>query len=399
MTENSTEPKPKTYRLKSMVLARILAEMTVLLILVTLPAVLTITGHLQGAPMTGKFLFFALSLISALILPAYAFITWRVVVDKNGLTAMSLAKHQRCEFADMKRLSRRSNWNWVRYVVEHANGELTFPIWLVGCNELVELLRAKLPGGGSGASNPFRKFSQDKISLLFQSMQAALGIGLVVVFWIFFTELAQEKTTNQTDLSIVLGFCLVITLIFLWRSLMIFLMPKSVELTPSGIVVDTMIFSRRITWQNVLNVKPALPLLPEGFMLKTAKGSFWIGNGMDAADELVASIRSKLPKEASKALPNSPSTQQDTAPATSVDIKPNESKQVSSTKIGWEQQTDFTPDGTKSMLPETSETNAAEQNVVTAEDESKASDTKRAPAGKKADRRFRKRKKKNPPQA
>lgn len=279
-----------------MVLARVFAEISVLLILVTLPAILAFTGHFQSSPMTAKFLLLALCLISGLILPAYGFITFMLVVDKHGITAMSLAKHQRCEFHQMRRLSRRSNWNWVRYVIEYQHGELSFPIWLVNCDELVEQIKKNLPAG-SGLPNPFRKFSQDKISLLFQCMQSLLGIGLVVVFWIFFSELTREKFTNQIDLAIVLGFCVVITLIFIWRSVVVFLIPKSVELTPSGIIVDTMAFSRKIGWQNVRSLKPAVPLLPEGFMLNTGKGSFLIGNGMDSADELVSAIRTKLPPD------------------------------------------------------------------------------------------------------
>lgn len=309
-----------------MVLARIFAEITVLLILVTLPAILALTGHFQTSPMTAKFLFLTLSLISGLILPAYAFITFVVVVDKYGITAMSLAKHQRCEFHQMKRMSRRSNWNWVRYVVEHQQGELSFPIWLVNCEELVETVKGKLPTG-SGLPNPFRKFSQDKISLLFQCMQAMLGVGLVVVFWIFFSELAREKFTNQTDLAIVLGFCVIITLVFSWRSVVVFLIPRSIELTPSGIIIDTMAFSRKIGWQNVRSLKPAVPLLPEGFMLTTGKGSFLIGNGMDSADELVSAIQTKLPPDPKRLAAAAKTTSRPAPPAplTAVsDVQPVE---------------------------------------------------------------------------
>lgn len=383
-----------------MVLARIFAEITVLIILVTLPAVLAVVGQLETAPMTGKFLIFSLSLLAALILPAYAFITWVVKVDQNGLTAMSLAKQQHCQWSSIKRIARRSNWNWVRYIVEHQDGEISFPIWLLGCDELIELIRSKLPKG-SAAGSPFRKFSQDKISLLFQCMQAALGIGLVVVFWIFFAELAQNQTTSQMDLTIVLGFCLLLTMVFLWRTSVVVLMPKSVELTPSGVIIDTMLFSRRITWENVLKIGPSWPLLPEGFMLKTAKGSFLIGNGMDAADELVASIKGKL--ESGKTLAEKLAT---AASPTPVQAKPNNDGIAASVKKLTQpsvEQTDFTPDGSKSIAPADFQKDFQKDSHKdtlkddTEEPDQEPTSTRTLPGGKKADRRFRKRKKKNRP--
>ncbi len=398
-----------------MVLARILAEISVLLILVTLPAILAFTGHFQSSPMTAKFLVLALSLISGLILPAYAFITFMVAVDKHGVTAMSLANHQRCEFHQMRRLSRRSNWNWVRYVVEHQHGELSFPIWLVNCDELLETIKKQLPAG-NGLPNPFRKFSQDKISLLFQCMQALLGIGLVVVFWIFFKELTGEKFTNQTDLVIVLGFCVVITLIFTWRSIVVFLIPKSIELTPSGIIIDTMAFSRKVGWQNVLSLKPAVPLLPEGFMLKTARGSFLIGNGMDAADELVSAIQSKLPPDP-KLLTAPERSAAKPAPPAPLNLSANERNQ-----IDLYEETSLEESSEETLLATTSEeapengdsadeTKAVQDTEVTTastEPEAADSNSKKSPSetsspsekitsGKKADRKFRKRKNKKKP--
>lgn len=417
MTNATTESKTKRYRLKSMVLARIFAEISVLLILVTLPAILAFTGHFQPAPMTAKFLVLALSLISGLILPAYAFITFMVTVDKHGITAISLANHQRCEFHQMRRMSRRSNWNWVRYVVEHQHGELSFPIWLVNCDELVETIKKQLPAG-SGLPNPFRKFSQDRISLLFQCMQALLGIGLVVVFWIFFRELTGEKFTNQTDLAIVLGFCVVITLIFTWRSVVVFLIPKSIELTPSGIIIDTMAFSRRVGWQNVLSLKPAVPLLPEGFMLKTAKGSFLIGNGMDAADELVSAIQSKLPADP-KLVSEVPKTGSKPAPPAPLSRIAMESSQknVSKEELAQAESTIETSSTTTSgeppgavdsvdqtedvLVTEVKNSSAEPEAVNSAAAETAPSETsspsKKMAFGKKADRKFRKRKNKKKP--
>ncbi len=287
------DKKAKRYRLKSMVLARIFAEITVLLILINLPAVLGMTGYLMKLPSYGTVVLFTLCVLSALLLPAYAYITWSVQVDSEGLTAIALARKQSCKWESVKRIARRSNWNWVRYVVEHNDGELTFPIWLKDCNELIETVRNRLPKG-AGTSPPFRKFSQDPISILFQCGQAALGVSLVVVFWFFFADLIKDKSINNTDSICVLVFCVIISAIFMWRTFVVILMPRSIRLTGPEVIVETLFFKRTVPWSDVLKIKPALPLLPDGFMLSTRKGSFLIGNGMDSADELVSAVKGRL---------------------------------------------------------------------------------------------------------
>ncbi len=386
-----------------MVLARMLAEATVLVSLVLLPGILFLTGHLAHTSITLKVVIFSLCVIAGLILPAYAFITWRVRVDQTGITTMSLAKKEHCPWAAIKRISRRSNWNWVRYVVEHEGGELSFPIWLIQVEELIDLIRDRLPKG-SGVGNPFRKFSQDRISLLFQCMQAALGVGLVVTFWFFFGDLAHSQSTNQMDLTIVLGFCSILTVIFLWRTIVVFLMPRSIELTPSGIVIDTMLFNRRIGWQNVLKIGPSYPLLPEGYMLNTERGSFLIGNGMDSADELISSLRGKIESAhliatTNGAKQNSGANQTDFKPDSSRSIIAESQSETKTTKSSESQnlasETDPAekPDG---MESEKLNLSVDEKENISPSNDKNTEKSKALPIGKKADRKFRKRKKNKP---
>lgn len=285
------------FQLKTMVLCRICAELTVFTILFCLPAILFILGKFDAVPLTGKIVVFALCGISSVFMPIYGFITWRVVVDDEGITAISLLQKQHLNWKGIKRITRRSNWNWLRYIIEHEEGELTFPVWLKNCDQLVELIRNRLPKGpgGGGTPNPFRKFSQDPTSLAFQLLQAVLGIGLVAVFWFFYAELSQQKSTSSTDSLMVLVFCVILSALSAWRTYVVALMPRSVELTPSDLVINTLFFSRKIAWTDVRKIAPSVPLLPEGFMIKTNKGSFLIGSGTDSLDELVSSAQGKLP--------------------------------------------------------------------------------------------------------
>ena len=67
-------------------------------------------------------------------------------------------------------------------------------------------------------------------------------------------------------------------------------MPKAVQLDPAQLTVRTLFFERRYGWDEIISVKPPFPLLPEGFILKTKKGSYLVGTGMNAADELQETV-------------------------------------------------------------------------------------------------------------
>lgn len=296
----NTKGNAVRFQLKTMVLCRICAELTVFTILLCLPAILFILGKFESIPLTGKIVVFALCGISVVFIPIYGFITWRVIVDEEGITALSLLQRQHLSWHGIKRITRRSNWNWLRYIVEHQDGELTFPVWLKNCDQLVEIIRNRLPkgAGDGGIPSPFRKFSQDPISLAFQFLQAVLGVGMVAVFWFFFAEISQQKSTNSTDSLMVLIFCVILSGLSAWRTFVVALMPRSVELTPGDLIINTLFFTRKIAWSEVRKVAPSVPLLPEGFMIKTSKGSFLIGSGTDSLDELVTSVQGRLPPEA-----------------------------------------------------------------------------------------------------
>jgi hypothetical protein len=95
---------------------------------------------------------------------------------------------------------------------------------------------------------------------------------------------------NKTDLLTLLAFCVVLTIALVWRTLVVVLMPKSIELTQSGIVLQTLFFEKRMDWSDIRGTRIPFPILPEGFMLNTKHGSFLVGSGVDASDELKEAI-------------------------------------------------------------------------------------------------------------
>ncbi len=296
MGAKKNDDNKNIYRLKTMVLARVLAEATVLLLLMLSPAILFILGKIALVPVMLRAVLFVLAAMAGILLPAYGFITYQVQIDDKGLKTRSFFRQQGCEWTQIKSLTRRSNWNWLRYVVEYEGGELSFPAWLNSCELLVESIRGHLPGGGGQSRNPFRKFSQDTTALIFQLIQAAAGVLFVTIFWVFYASVAASSTTGVSDKGMILGFCIIASAILVWRTFVVIQMPNSIELTATELIVRTFWFAKNVPWDSVKKVGAPFPLLPDGFMIATGKGSFLVGEGMDSADELLSAIKSELEK-------------------------------------------------------------------------------------------------------
>jgi len=280
-----------------MVALRLCAETSVFVILLALPLVLLLLGKFWALSFTCKLIVSVLGLSGLVMLPVYGFITFKVTVTGDELTTHAVFSRHSCSLATVKGLARRSNWNWIRYVVEFEGGELTFPIWLKNCDDLVQLVRAHIPSGEGGKRSVFgRQFTQDPVSLIFQIGQATAGLIFMGVIWFFAASLYHSGTAgiSSTDELLVIVFAFIISSILLWRTIVVALMPIKVQVKNDELLLQTFFFEKKLTWKEIKTVKEPFPLLPEGFMIHTSRGlTFLIGNGMDSADELADSIKEK----------------------------------------------------------------------------------------------------------
>lgn len=294
MTLQKPPPTVRKYRLKPMVLARVFAELTVLVLLVGLPILLWCTGRMAILPAAGKAVIFTLSGIGLCLLPWFGFVTYQVNASETGLVALSLFKKQSCQWQQIRGLTRRCSNNILRYVVElDDKSEFTFPVLLKGCEALVEEIRRHLPAGsGAPPKNPYRLFRNDPLAMVVQFLQAAACMFFIVVIWIFCSN--TMRTMHNSDVYAVIAFSILCTAALGWRCFVVALMAKTVELTRDAIVVSTLFFQKTYPWNEVQSVKMPFPLLPEGFMLHTKKFSYLISTGMDAGDELQDAIKGKL---------------------------------------------------------------------------------------------------------
>jgi hypothetical protein len=293
MTEAKAKPIVRKYRLKAMVLARVFAEISVLILLVALPILIQVMGKMSLLPIGGKAVLIGLAIIALCVLPFFGYITYQVNTDDAGITTLALLSKHSCLWHEVKALTRKSSNSWVRYVVEHDGGELSFSPLLRSADVLVQEIRAHLPDGSGIASNPYRMFQSDPSAFMVQCVQSLAGIVFVCIGWFLFAG-TTSKAGHSGDAEILFGFCAVCTLVFIWRTVVVALMPKTVELTRDQLIVRTYFSEQRYPWGDVKSVSAPFPLLPEGFLIKTKKFSYLVGSGMEAGDELEEAIKAKV---------------------------------------------------------------------------------------------------------
>lgn len=295
----STTQDVRKYRLKGIALLRMFVEIAGLVMLLVMPAMLHFAGKLALLPQTGKIAVFALAVVALCILPCFGFVTFLVTTSSAGLTTIAAFSKQSCRWDEVREISKRSSYNWLRYVVELENKTtLTFPVLLNSCDQLVAEVRSHIPGAGAGVPrSPYRAFAADPFALAFQLLEAFVGVFFLFICWVFCASVM--KGTNSSDVVTIVVFCVVCSIALLWRTYVVALMPKVVNLEPDRVSIRTLFYEKHYDWADMVSVKPPFPLLPEGFMLKTRKGSYLIGSGMNQSDELQQTISQRLPKPAS----------------------------------------------------------------------------------------------------
>lgn len=276
-----------------MVFARMLSEITLFIIFMALPVVLLALGKFMQLSIPGRAVFITLAVLGLCLLPFYGFITWQVVIDARGVTCASLFKKQFCEWSVIRGLSRRSSWNWLRYVIETQDGEISFPVMLKDCDELVDTIRALLPVGGPASRGTNKLFEHDTFAAIWQVAQIVYGFVFIAIVWTFFASLHVK---SSSDWWLLLTFCVAVTVVLLWRTVVVALMPLRVEITSDKLMLKNLFFERGYPWADLRGIKPSSPFLPEGFTIKTPRWSYLVGSNMNAADELQEILIEKIPE-------------------------------------------------------------------------------------------------------
>ncbi len=284
------------YRLKTMAMVRVVSEVSALALFICLPFVLLLAGLMPGLDLLVKVAVILGSVFSGLMLPAYGFITWQISVSETGLVGWSLIKRRQLAWTQLNRLSRKSNFNWQRYVLDYEGGDITFPLWFERLDELIATIREHLPLDLSpgDVDEGSREFKQDTISFLMQISQVSFGIVLSVVAVYFASDLLSSNKSSIWDSLLVIVFALLLSLSMFWRAIVVALMPRKILIDGNGLQLENIFFKKKIGWNKVEQMNASSPLLPEGYLLETKEGSFLVGSGFDSLDELVEKVRKQI---------------------------------------------------------------------------------------------------------
>lgn len=281
------------YRLKTMAGARVVSEVSALILIFCLPFALLLMGIFATLDLVIKLAVVLGACAACFLLPAYGFVTWQITVTETGVVGWSLVKRRNIEWASLKKLTRKSNFNWQRYVLEYDGGDMTFPLWFDRCDALVNEIRSRLPADFSPSKSGDRVFKQDTISYFMQISQVGFGLILAITAAFFSVHLLSQSRTSIWDSLLVIVFVLLLGLCMFFRSIVVALMPRKMVVGPDDLQLETVFFKKKIEWNKIEGLKASNPLLPEGFMLDTREGSFLIGTGFDALDEFVQAVKEK----------------------------------------------------------------------------------------------------------
>ncbi len=303
----------KTYKLKPIIAARLGLEITVALILVLLPFVLTYLGIYQALSIIIKIILPVLSFISLLILPAYGFTTWKVKIDHEGISTHALFQKHFVEWDKISGLFLKTNWGWRRYIIECKSNQtakdnnkwslfkdfnsISFPVWLTNVQELVESIRSHLPNRGRSNKSGNKIFTQDIISIAIQFIKLSASMLFVALLWFFFLSTFKQGTanhisSNSIDQIIVLVVCSILTLIVLLQAWLIISMPKAITLSPNRIYIQTCFFHTTLTSNEIKHIYNNILFLPnDGLLLLSTKGLFYVSAYINDFDELTEGLR------------------------------------------------------------------------------------------------------------
>lgn len=282
------------YRLKTMAGVRVLSEVVALIFLICLPFVLLLTGVFTSLDLVVKLAVAFTSVFSVLLLPAYGFITWQINILETGLEGWSLIKRRKINWVDLKKLTRKGNFNWQRYVLEYEGGDMTFPLLFERSDELISRIREHLPQDLSPVAAGPRVFRQDSISYLMQFLQVLFGLILSGTAGFFASHLLSGANASIWDSLLVMIFALLINLCMFYRAVVVALMPRIVVIDQDYFEMETLFFKKKMGWQKIERLEASNLLLPEGFLLDTREGTFLIGTGFDELDDLVVQVKKKL---------------------------------------------------------------------------------------------------------
>lgn len=287
--------KSKTYRLKAMVMARALAELTVLVILFFLPMSLCFkpVQNLQ----------FFIKAAICLLSPVSAFVLWRllktpfqVTVSEAGLSLRSLIQKKTLLWSQIRTIRLARRLAWPEFVLELEASSLSFPALLASSSELLESIRERLPNRGkSQIESRTSIFKISAQSLFADITKICFQIILLAVFLCFcFWQKGSASSSNE-DLLIIFSAAALFAAALGWRLFQFLSMPVFLQFKDgSELEMKTLSgIKKTLDCRSLDKFSKTGSFYPEGIFLFAGKKRVLISASFDAFDELAEELSRK----------------------------------------------------------------------------------------------------------
>ena len=287
----------KSYFLKTALIARGLAELSVLAILSMLPVGLLVSKHFFALHLILKIALCCLSPISLLGIWGLIQIPFRVSVDDFGISVRSLARKNFLAWEEILSLKQASPYGLKQYVLTGKSSSLSFPRMLNNVSDLVSSIKARIPALSSATISDGKIFCLPRVSFLLDCFKWLLQLAFAGFFAQFACTLAISEKNSQGDLFIIYLAAASIFIGVLWNLAQLLRQPHRILIEKDGLVLSSMFSKAKIAWTELRSLKQAGVFHAEGLALGSTKGSYVLSADINEIDELAELISAKMKLE------------------------------------------------------------------------------------------------------
>lgn len=285
-----------TYLLRKIVIARGLAELTVLFILALAPLVLLAFGKFFALHIMLRVILCCLSPVAIWLAWGLLQINFMITLSETGLSSRSLSRKQILAWDEMISIKQNTTMGFREYRLTHQGGQLCFPASFEKLPQLIESIRDHLPQRGRATITGAQIFRLSKIVYSFEIVKAVFQFAFaVLVFW-FYDSLRHSGHSVQEDLILILGLAIIVAAVVIWRFIQTLLIAQEVRLDKDRLELKSLFGSASLEWGQISRVSNAGLLYPEGLIINAGKKNYLVANTIDCFDEFSEELTERLSK-------------------------------------------------------------------------------------------------------
>ncbi len=285
------------YRLKTMVIARLFSELTVIL-LVMIGSIYLLVNYNATLPWPLKIILTLLILLALIFSYSYAFVVFEVRVDDSCIETIALTKRIKAYFLNIKDLKLKRNLFYKLYQLNFENKEVSFSTWFYDLDDLLLKIKQQLPKSELGLNNPIKtSYTCEKLSYglnLFKVLLSMIFIAVLFVFTLNNIHNSHEIASNKIILGL---FFAAIALFIIYRNIFIILSPISLNFNQDSINMKNLFYQKNILYSEISILKPAPAWMSEGLYLKTKQGSYLLSLSFSELTEIEEFLINKINKK------------------------------------------------------------------------------------------------------